>query len=166
MSLHTFTTNNQINSGRVFFGNATPAAVDGNTYIIGDFIQFLPFPAGSAVTQSAPPYGWYCTLGGAGGTATWIAVAQGVSVLMTENGAANAIATAAGSGPPLATGLTVQVQLAHTLQIGANTFAYNAGSALAIKSHFNVATNIATGYAATGVIVLYYNGTLWLDLSQ
>jgi hypothetical protein len=89
----------------------------------------------------------------------------GANFLATENGANNAIATPAG-GPALATGLIVYVQLAHTLQAGANTFAYSGGSALAIKSHFNTANNIATAYAATGIIGLIYNGTLWLDLSE
>ncbi len=89
-----------------------------------------------------------------------------INYVGTENGANNAIACAAGTGPALTTGLIVWVQLAHTLQAGANTFAYLGGSALAIKSSYNSANNIGTGYAATGVIALMYNGTLWLDLKQ
>jgi hypothetical protein len=87
--------------------------------------------------------------------------------IATENGANNAIACSAGSGPTLATGLIVYVALAHTLAGSTSiTFAYNGGSAIAIKSHFNTANNIATAYAATGIIGLIYNGTIWLDLSQ
>lgn len=86
---------------------------------------------------------------------------------LTDTGSNNAIATSSSStAPALSAGLIVVVQLAHTLQAGANTFAYNSGSALAIKSGFNTSNNIGTAYAATGVIVLYYNGTVWLDLKQ
>lgn len=90
--------------------------------------------------------------------------------IATESGANNAIAGALltnnGAAVPLTTGLTVVVDLAHTLQVGANTFNLNAGGALAIKSGRNVANDIAVGYAATGVITLFYNGTLWQDMSQ
>lgn len=90
--------------------------------------------------------------------------------IATETGANNAIAgtlaDGAGVNVPLTTGLVVTVQLAHSLQAGANTFAYNGGSALGIKSRFNTANNIATAYAATGMIVLAYNGTLWVDQGQ
>lgn len=85
--------------------------------------------------------------------------------IATETGANNAIAGAL-VGAALVAGLTVTVKLAHTLQIGANTFNLNAGGALAIKSSRNSATDLATAYAATGVIDLFYNGALWQDLSQ
>ena len=104
------------------------------------------------------------SIGGGAGVSPQFSVTP--NYIATENGANNAIATAAASGPTLTTGLVVTVQLAHTLQAGANTFAYNGGSALSIKKHFNVATDLSTVYAATGVIQLFYNGTLWLDLSQ
>ncbi len=97
---------------------------------------------------------------------TGLVWAQTVNYIATENGANNAIACAVGSGPGLLAGLVVTVQLAHTLQAGANTFAYVGGTALAIKSHFNTANNIATAYAATGTITLQYNGAIWKDLSQ
>ncbi len=97
---------------------------------------------------------------------TGLVWAQTVNYIATENGANNAIACAVGSGPALLTGIVVTVQLAHTLQAGANTFAYLGGTALAIKSHFNTANNIATAYAATGTITLQYNGAIWKDLSQ
>lgn len=83
-----------------------------------------------------------------------------------EGGSNNAISCASGCGPALVTGLEITIQLAHTLQAGANTFAYSGGSALAIKSHFNTSNNIATAYAATGIIRLQYNGSLWVDESQ
>ena len=90
----------------------------------------------------------------------------GPNYIATENGANNAIACAAASGPTLAAGLMVTVLLAHSLQAGANTFAYNGGAALAIKSHRNPANNIGTAYVSTGSIQLLYDGTLWQDLSQ
>lgn len=167
MALHTFLTQNPPNLGRVFFGNSTPTAPDGNTYVLNDQIIFLPSPFGSQVVPPGTPYGWFCTLGGAGGTATWVPIGGGVLAgTLTDNGATNAIATAAGSGPTLYTGLTVQVLLAHTLQAGADTFAYNGGAAVAIKSSRNTANNIATAYAVGGVITMVYNGTVWLDVSQ
>lgn len=166
MALHTFITQSQPNLGRVFFGNAPPVAADGNTYVIGDFIQFTPTPQGTAITQAGIPAGWYCTLGGAGGTATWVPVGQGGGAYVTDSGANNAIVTAAGTGPALYTGLTVAVLLAHSLQAGANTFAYNGGAAVAIKSARNPANDIATAYVSTGVVTLRYNGTIWLDTSQ
>jgi hypothetical protein len=90
--------------------------------------------------------------------------------IATESGANNAIAgallTNGGTAVPLTAGLQVVVKLAHTLQAGGNTFNLNGGGALAIKSHFNVANDLATAYAATGVITLLYNGTLWLDMSE
>lgn len=97
----------------------------------------------------------------ANGTSIFI----GPNYIAVENGANNAIA---GSVPavPLIAGLQVQILLAHTLVAGGNTFAYNGGAALAIKSHRNVANNIGTGYAAGGIITLMYDGTRWEDMSQ
>jgi hypothetical protein len=40
------------------------------------------------------------------------------------------------------------------------------GNVIPIKSSFNVANNIAAGYANTGTIVLFYNGSVWQDLKQ
>ena len=89
-------------------------------------------------------------------------------VIQTDTGGNNAIATAAGTGPVLQDGLCVVVRLAHTLQAGANTFAYQGGTARAIKSSFNPANNIGTGYAATGQINLCYYGStpVWEDMKQ
>jgi hypothetical protein len=66
--------------------------------------------------------------------------------------------------------MIVSVVLGHSLQAGANTFAYAGGSALNIKSSRNPANNIGTAYVSTGVVNLMYavissTGT-WLDLSQ
>lgn len=89
----------------------------------------------------------------------------GNNYIATETGANNAIAGAL-PGVVLAAGLMVKVKLAHTLQAGANTFNLNAGGAVGIKSHFNIANNIATAYAATGLIELIYDGSEWLDTAQ
>jgi hypothetical protein len=40
------------------------------------------------------------------------------------------------------------------------------GNVIPIRSSFNFANNIATGYANTGTIVLFYNGSVWQDLKQ
>lgn len=89
--------------------------------------------------------------------------------IATESGSNNAIAGAlldqSGAAVPLAAGLQVTVKLAHTLQIGANTFTFNA-TAKNIKSHLNIANNIAAAYAATGTVTLFYDGTQWQDMSQ
>jgi hypothetical protein len=96
------------------------------------------------------------------GTATAI---QLVNLISSETGAANAIAGTL-AGISLATGLQVTVVLAHTLQAGADTFAYNGGAAVAIKSRRNTANNIATAYAAAATITLLYDGSVWEDTSQ
>ena len=89
--------------------------------------------------------------------------------IATESGSNNAIAgaltDASGSNITLAAGLRVRVKLAHTLQAGANTFVFNTVSK-SIKSSRNAANDIATGYAATGIIDMMYDGTQWLDMSQ
>jgi hypothetical protein len=89
---------------------------------------------------------------------------SGPNYIASETGANNAIAGAL-VGLPLIAGIQVQVQLAHTLQAGANTFALN-GTSKNIKSARNVANNIGTAYAATGTITLLYDGTQWVDVSQ
>lgn len=86
--------------------------------------------------------------------------------IATETGANNAIAGALPAAVVLAAGLTVKILLAHSLQAGANTFALTGGSAKAIKSHFNPATNLATAYVVGGIITLTYDGTVWQDQSQ
>ncbi len=95
-----------------------------------------------------------------------LTAATAVNYIATESGANNAIVGTFVGAPTLGAGLVVTVKLAHTLQAGANTFAYGGGAAKNIKSHFNVANDIGTAYAATGVITLVYDGTEWLDTCQ
>jgi hypothetical protein len=87
-----------------------------------------------------------------------------VNYIASETGANNAIAGALSMA--LAIGLVVTVKLAHSLQAGANTFNYSGGGALPIKSHNNPANDIGTAYVSTGAITLFYNGSVWLDMSQ
>ena len=95
------------------------------------------------------------------------------SNFIAAGGAANTITGTlvdAGSvNVALADGLKVLIDLgAKTLQAGANTFNLNAGGAVAIVSHYNIASNIGTAYAANGFIELVYNTTssVWMDMSQ
>lgn len=94
---------------------------------------------------------------------------QTANYIASETGSNNAIAgaltDASSSNVTLAAGLCVTVQLAHTLQAGANTFVLN-GTSKNIKSHFNVANNIGTAYAATGMWTGCYDGTEWVDASE
>ncbi len=94
-------------------------------------------------------------------TANYIASETG-----SNNAIAGALIDAALGVVPLAAGLEVVVKLAHTLQAGANTFDFNGGGAVVIKSSRNAANNIGVAYAATGVIKLLYDGTQWLDMNQ
>ena len=90
--------------------------------------------------------------------------------IATENGANNAIAgtltDSSGTNITLVAGVRVLIKLAHTLQAGANTFNLNGGGAVAIKSHLDVANDIATAYAVGSIVSLVYDGTQWQDLSQ
>jgi hypothetical protein len=94
-----------------------------------------------------------------------------VNYIGPESGANNAISTPAGSstlsaiGPPLTAGMCVKVLLQHTLQAGANTFAYQAGAAVSIVSHRS-ASNIGTAYVSGRLIDLCYDGSAWEDMSQ
>lgn len=96
-------------------------------------------------------------------------LSAGPPVSVLDAGATNAITSPVGSTPAY-TGIVINVTLAHTLQAGANTFAYAGGSALAIKSHLNPANNIGTAYAVGGVaslqLALISSTLTWLDLSQ
>lgn len=96
--------------------------------------------------------------------------AQAVNYQGTEGGANNALTCnlvdISGGNIALAAGLRITLKIAHTLQAGANTLALNGGATKAIKSHLNVANNIATGYAVASIIELVYDGTQWQDLSQ
>jgi hypothetical protein len=111
------------------------------------------------------------------GTGAWSPIIPGLSCtlgttnpcMFTDTGSNNAIATASGFGPPLVDGLCVNVRLAHSLQAGADTFAYQGGTARAIVSSFNPANTIGTAYVATGQIQLcYYSAAtpVWEDMKQ
>lgn len=73
---------------------------------------------------------------------------------------------ASGANITVATGLRVLLTLGSTLQAGANTLNLNAHGADAIKMHSNAASDLGVGYAATGIVDLLFNGTVWLDMSQ
>lgn len=115
------------------------------------------------------------TLGGGAGLASvtlnaTVTQNELTNIITSESGANNAIAgglnNASGSALVLAPGMQVSVLISHTLQAGANTFNYNGGGAVAIKSHFNVANNIGTAYAAGSLVTMAYDGSVWQDLSQ
>jgi hypothetical protein len=130
----------------------------------------ITFTAGASIgnsfiAQQNVPVSWYFD-----GTKVWLgaqtpALSNTYNYISTETGANNAIAGTL-TGVTLGTGLRVTIQLAHTLQVGANTFALNGGGAVAIKSSRNTANNIATAYAASASITLNYDGTQWEDVSQ
>lgn len=91
-----------------------------------------------------------------------------VNYIASETGSNNAIAGTLAYAVGASGGLNLQIQLAHSLQAGANTFNYAGSGAVAVKSCRNPANNIATAYAATGTITLAYNATnsVWCDISQ
>ena len=96
--------------------------------------------------------------------------AQGINYV-AAGGANNAITVTlvdgTGANITLAAGLELRANLnTHTLQAGANTLALNGGATKAIKSHLNVANNIATAYPGTSIVALIYDGTEWQDESQ
>jgi hypothetical protein len=124
----------------------------------------LVFVGGTAVHPSF----WTCTAAGQWAKAFSTDNSYGFALgyQATESGTNTHIACAKGCGPDLVPGLVVTILLAHSLQAGANDFAFNGGSALAIKSHLNPANNIGTAYVSTGVVQLIYSGSIWLDLSQ
>lgn len=103
------------------------------------------------------------------GTAT---LATDANYISSETGANNAIVGALndanGTAVPQVDGVCVTVKLGHTLQAGANTFAFNGNSAVAIKSHYSGTSNIANAYQAGNQIHLCYNtgGPQWADMAQ
>lgn len=99
MSLHTFVSRNPPNFNEVYFGNAAPAAPDGNQYATGDFIQYTQVPS-STTPAPGSPFGWLCVLGGPGGTAQWVELGAGQAVSPASlAGVANTISvTTADSG--------------------------------------------------------------------
>lgn len=83
MSIHTFIGNSGPGVSRVYYGNAVPTAVDGNTYAINDIIENIGYPYSSAVVTGSPVR-WICTTGGAGGTAVFASQGNGAQVSATE----------------------------------------------------------------------------------
>jgi hypothetical protein len=92
---------------------------------------------------------------------------EAVNFIPNETGANNAIAGSLPNGVTATTGLCVTVSLAHSLQAGANTFAFNGGTALPILSHRSGAA-IATAYVSGGLIGLCLpaGSSAWFDMSQ
>jgi hypothetical protein len=130
--------------------------------------------AGSQREDSQTGWAFNCSaVTGTVGLNTWTAVqlpinggSSGLHCYAATDAGANNAVTALVPGLPQVTGACVNLVLGHTLQAGANTFALNSATAVAIRSHFNQANTIGTAYAATGTVQLQYNGTYWLDLSQ
>ncbi len=91
-----------------------------------------------------------------------------INYIGTETGSNNAIAGTLNYAVGLGGGLTVQILLAHSLQIGLNTFNYAGGGPVQIKSCRNPASSITTGYVAGGIVTLAYNtnSSVWCDVSQ
>lgn len=119
--------------------------------------------AGNLPVAVTPSGAWTITSAG-------VAQLTGFAYIAVENGANNAIACAAGTGPPLVDGLQVTVKLAHTLRAAlGNTFDYlTTGSPLPIVSHFDGSSNQTTAYGAGGEITLVYQSgaAVWMDMSQ
>ena len=96
-------------------------------------------------------------------------VGNGPNYLGADIGTANHIASVPGVGPPLADGLTVSLKLGHTLQAGANTFAYQGGPPVPVYAAHN-AGNLTMGYSVPGTpILLQYSserGGFWAMVGQ
>lgn len=104
----------------------------------------------------------------AGAVLTAASSTSTINYIASETGANNAIIGTLTNPPSVTTGLTVKVLLAHSLQVGANTFNYNGTGAISIKSHYNPASNLGTAYVTGGIVNLQYDATgpVWLDLSE
>ncbi len=153
-----------------FLNNPPSAGVGGACATATTPIFYNPMiVVGSEGYQNNIGQVWYCPTTGTNAN-TWVATHMlkggdnSPYYIGVETGANNAI-VGTFPGVPLKAGTCVDVQLAHTLQAGANTFALN-GTSKSIVSHFNTANNIATVYAATGQWAGCYNGTAWVDLSE
>jgi hypothetical protein len=85
----------------------------------------------------------------------------------TTGGVNNAI-TGTLTGAVVQSGLCVTVQLAHSLQSGANTFALNGGAAVAIKKATDPTADLGTALTTSGLINLCYRATgpAWLATGQ
>jgi hypothetical protein len=89
----------------------------------------------------------------------------GPNNFIVDGGADNAISGSL-EGQNMSAGLCVNVKLRHSMQAGSNTFDFNRGGAVPIRSHLDTAHDIAAGYVANGFIVLCYDGVEWVDISQ
>lgn len=136
----------------------TPCVVAGSLYTPMILVGSESYQAKIGNVYSCPASLLWLEVDAAGGNPMTFYIAP-------DGGANNAI-TASVPGLTQAASHCVSVKLAHTLQAGANTFALNGATAVAIKSHFADVTNIATAYAATGTWNGCYDGTAWLDISE
>ena len=84
--------------------------------------------------------------------------------IATETGSNNAIAGCM-TGVPLLAGIEVTQYLSHSLQAGANTYAYCAGAPVSIKRHTTLG-DLSVAYPGGSFIRLLYDGTYWEDMSQ
>jgi len=123
------------------------------TQTVNGGLSYLCLETGNPATLGTAAFQWLPFVGQQG-------------YITGENGANNAIATPVGVGPALSPGTILYILLAHSLQAGADTLAYQGGTATAIKSHRNTANNIGTAYATGGVIQLEWDGTQFEDMSQ
>lgn len=157
-------------SGSTNVTAVTFSLIAGSYGIVTATAATLTFTAGASIgdnfiLKQNTPATWYWD-----GTKVWLsgqdpALSRSANYIATESGANNAIIGDL-TGVPTIAGVTITIKLAHTLQAGANTFNFNSGGAVNIKSSRNTANNIGTAYAATGIVTLTYDGAVWLDVSQ
>lgn len=133
-------------------------ATNGNLQLLIGFNTSSSYGSIQAITQSVG--GDMLRLNPSGGNVT----SAPLNFIASETGANNAIVANSVNSP--VAGLRILIQLAHSLQAGANTLLYNGIGPASIKSHRNPANDIGTAYVATGMIDLTYNGSVWLDMSQ
>lgn len=145
------------NGAYLYYSDTIPnSAGTGITGRAGDFCF-------NTSTLSGQPTIWRCTAAGSPGT--W-EVSQQLGSYATAGGLNNAI-TVSLPQLSLVVGLEIKVNLGTlTLQNGANTLAFNGGTAKSILSHLNKASNIASAYSAGSIVPLIWDGTEWQDLSQ
>lgn len=173
MQNSTFTSNHldsAIVGSRVVFQAAPGAQVNSNNLFSGNTVGFNGASlTNSIVSDAAAHTGQRFTGNKLNGATAWSATGAGnqwdnsYNYIASETGSNNAIAGAL-VGVPLVAGTQVTVLLAHSLQVGANTFTFN-GTSKNIRAADNPANNIATAYVSGGTISLGYDGTQWLNIS-
>lgn len=131
------------------------------------------FRAFGVVNHSNSQNNGYIAKSGLGFFRGGIEVPAGINYATETGGSANNAIVAdlvALDTISLGNGMCVYVPLAHSLQAGADTLNINSTGAIAIKSHFNVTSNIGTAYVIAGASApaghFCYNGAVWLDMSQ